>query len=188
MKNAWRIVFLFLVFLLLLLGSSLVVATMPLSMELAMEVIMFHFDQILLINYWIKKFKSPNLSRIGLWKPRLKLKSNKRNWAFLCFFGKTTLYDILYRWCYFINLYNQIKCIRIWYVKNFSLISKFKYNKKLTNKGNILSTDGTNVYFIALWLIRLIIHQETVIIVRVPSIKIPFFLAQHRPERDRHRI
>ena len=30
--------------------------------------------------------------------------------------------------------------------------------------------------------------QPTVIIVRVPSIKIPFFFAQHTTERDRHRI
>ena len=28
----------------------------------------------------------------------------------------------------------------------------------------------------------------TVIIVRVPSIRIPIFFAQRRPERDRHRI
>ena len=30
--------------------------------------------------------------------------------------------------------------------------------------------------------------RATVTIVRVPSIKIPVFLAQHRPERDRYRI
>ena len=30
--------------------------------------------------------------------------------------------------------------------------------------------------------------QVTVIIVRVPSIKMPVFFSQHRPERDRHCI
>ena len=31
-------------------------------------------------------------------------------------------------------------------------------------------------------------YYPTVIILRVPSIKIPDFFAQHRPERDRHRL
>jgi hypothetical protein len=35
---------------------------------------------------------------------------------------------------------------------------------------------------------RIYIYHPTVIILRVPSIKIPDFFAQHRPERDRHSI